>query len=159
MREEVWVLPACLGKGCLRSDRTLSPGPELWRWRCRFPCVSPSHPEPSKQHKGALLREIWGAGGPPALDLQSPRCLCCWGAEEGAAGAKGSWAQTCSPLGNAGARTCNHMGTVRPARGGPRGCSPAPPNTPKHLVFPQRGGLQEHPSRLLSQRSQQPGSG
>lgn len=49
--------------------------------------------------------------------------------------------------GNAGEQTCNCVGTMHPACGGPGGCSPSPPNTPKHLhlVSPQRGVLQEHP--------------
>lgn len=141
--------------GCLpgrglpaQPDPTLHPlGPELWWWRCRFPCPGPPHPGPSKQHWRVLLGGMWGAGGPPALELWGPWCLCCWGAEEGAAGAKGSGAQPCSPLGNAGARTCNRTGTVRPAHGGPRGCSPVLPNTPKHLhlVSPQKRVLREHP--------------
>lgn len=146
-REEtgVWGLPACLpGKGLpAQPDPKLHP---LGLGFGSFPCAGPLHPGSSKQHKGSLLGRY---GGWVAHQPRSCRawCLCCWEAEEGAAGAKGTWEQTCSSLGNGGAWTCSYTGTVRPAREGPRDCSPAPPNTPKHLhlIFPQRGGLQEHP--------------
>lgn len=91
-------LPAWDKAACIARPNRLSPGTELWQWRCSFPSAGPPHPGPSEQHQGALMGEMWGAGGP---ELQGPWCLCCTGAKEGAAGVEGSWAQPSSSLGYA----------------------------------------------------------
>lgn len=91
-------LPAWDKAACIARPNPLSPGTELWQWRCCFPSAGPPHPGPRKQHQGALTGKCEGQEAP---ELQGLWYLCCKGAKEGTAQVGGSWAQRSSSLGNA----------------------------------------------------------
>ena len=133
-----------LGAACLLPPP--SPGPELWRWRCCFPREGPPNPGPSKQHQGLCWGVYGGQVVPPSAGAAGLPVLVLLGSRGGSWWSEGLPGTALFPTGRCW-RTDLQPHSHCPGRGGPRGRSPALPNTPKHLhlVYPQRGVLGKRP--------------